>query len=219
MLRTRGRPLPSGQLKPAHALIFGIGVSFIGFVELGLGANALAGLAGLFTLASYLLLYTPLKKRSPICTAVGAIPGAMPPLIGYAGASGHITWEAMALFAILFVWQFPHFYAIAWMYREDYARGGIRMLPVMRPDGVSTARQIVICSLLLIPVSLIPSYLHMTTVIYFVSAAVLGVAFLYFGLQVFYVRTIQSARNVLLASVTYLPALLSVMLYDHVSRR
>ena len=143
----------------------------------------------------------------------------MPPLIGYAGASGHITWEAMALFAILFVWQFPHFYAIAWMYREDYARGGVRMLPVMRPDGVSTARQIVICSLLLIPVSLIPSYLHMTSVIYFVSAAVLGVAFLYFGLQVFYVRTTQSARNVLLASVTYLPALLSVMLYDHVSRR
>jgi heme o synthase len=180
MLRTRGRPLPSGQLKPAHALIFGIGVSFIGFVELGLGANALAGLAGLFTLGSYLLLYTPLKKRSPICTAVGAIPGAMPPLIGYAGASGHITWEAMALFAILFVWQFPHFYAIAWMYREDYARGGIRMLPVMRPDGVSTARQIVICSLLLIPVSLIPSYLHMTTVIYFVSAAVLRSRFCVF---------------------------------------
>jgi len=219
MLRTRGRPLPSGQLRPAYALIFGIGVSFIGFVELGLGANALAGLAGLFTLASYLLVYTPLKKRSPICTAVGAIPGAMPPLIGYAGASGHITWEAMTLFAILFVWQFPHFYAIAWMYSEDYALGGIRMLPVVRPDGVSTARQIVICSLLLIPVSLIPNYLHMTTVIYFVSAAVLGVAFLYFGLQVFYVRTTQSARNVLLASVTYLPALLSVMLYDHVSRR
>jgi heme o synthase len=143
----------------------------------------------------------------------------MPPLIGYAGASGHIMWEAMALLAILFVWQFPHFYAIAWMYREDYARGGIRMLPVMRPDGVSTARQIVICSLLLIPVSLIPSYLHMTTVIYFVSAAVLGVAFLFFGLQVFYVQTTQSARNVLLASVTYLPVLLSVMLYDYVCRR
>jgi heme o synthase len=130
----------------------------------------------------------------------------MPPLFGYAGASGHITW-------------FPHFYAIAWMYREDYARGGIRMLPVMRPDGVSTARQIVICSLLLIPVSPIPSYLHMTTVIYFVSAAVLAVAFVYFSLQVVYMRTTRSARHVLLASVTYLPALLSVMLYDHVSRR
>jgi len=219
MIRTRGRPLPSGQLKSAHALIFGIAVSLIGFVELGLGANALAGLAGLFTLASYILVYTPLKKRSPICTAVGAIPGAMPPLIGYAGASGHITWEAMSLFAILFVWQFPHFYAIAWMYREDYARGGIRMLPVMKPDGVSTARQIVICSLLLIPVSLVPSYLHLTSVTYLVGAAVFGVAFLYFGLQVFFVRTTQSARNVLIASVTYLPALLSVMLYDHVSRR
>jgi protoheme IX farnesyltransferase len=218
MLRTRGRPLPSGHIKPVHALIFGIALSFTGFAELWLGASALAGLAGLFTLASYLLVYTPLKKRSPICTAIGAIPGAMSPLIGYAGASGRITWEAMALFAILFIWQFPHFYAIAWMYREDYARGGIKMLPVMRPDGASTARQIVICSLLLIPVSLIPSYLHMTNVIYFVSAAVLGVAFLYFSLQVFYERTTRSVRHVLLASVTYLPALLSVMLYDHVSR-
>ena len=218
MIRTRGRPLPSGQLKPAHALIFGIGLSLIGFVELWLGANALAGLAGLFTLASYLLVYTPLKKRSPICTAVGAIPGAMPPLIGYAGASGHITWEAMALFAILFVWQFPHFYAIAWMYREDYARGGIKMLPVMRPDGASTARQIAICSLFLIPVSFLPSYLHMTSVTYVAGAAVLGVIFLYFSLRVLCERTTRSARHVLLASVTYLPALLSVMLYDHVTR-
>lgn len=217
MRRTRGRPLPSGQLKPANALIFGVGVSFTGFVELWLGANALAGLAGLFTLASYLLVYTPLKKRSPICTAVGAIPGAMPPVIGYAGASGHLTREAFALFAILLIWQFPHFYAIAWMYREDYARGGIKMLPVMRPDGASTARQIVICSLLLIPVSLIPSYLHMTGVIYFAGAAILGVVFLYFGLRVSCERTTQSARHVLLASVIYLPALLSLMLYDHMS--
>jgi len=219
MLRTRGRPLPSGQLKPPHAFVFGIAVSLIGFVELWLGASALAGLAGLFTLASYLLVYTPLKKRSPTCTAIGAIPGAMPPLIGYAGASGHITWEAMALFAILFVWQFPHFYAIAWMYREDYSRGGIRMSPVMRPDGVSTARQIVFCSLLLIPVSLVPSLLHMASVTYFVGATALGVALLYFSLRVFYERSTRSARRVLLASVTYLPALLSVMLYDHVSRR
>lgn len=218
MLRTRGRPLPSGHLKPAHALIFGLGLAFLGFTELLLGGSVLAGLAGLFTLASYLLVYTPLKKRSPICTAVGAIPGAMPPLIGYAGASGRITWEAMALFAILFIWQFPHFYAIAWMYREDYARGGIKMLPVTRPDGASTARQMVICSLLLIPVSLIPSYLRMTNVIYFISAAVLGVAFVYFSLQVFYERTTRSARHVLLASVTYLPVLLGVMLYDHLNR-
>lgn len=218
MARTKGQPLPSDQLEPVHALVFGIGVSFIGFVELWLGANALAGFAGLFTLASYLLAYTPLKKRSPICTAVGAIPGAMPPLIGYAGASGHITWEAMALFAILFVWQFPHFYAIAWMYREDYALGGIKMLPVVRQDGASTARQIVVSSLFLIPVSLVPSCLHMTSVTYFVGASFLGVAFLYFSLRVFYERTTRSARHVLLASVMYLPALLSVMLYDRVSR-
>src|ERR1039457_7095426 len=179
MRRTAHRPLPSGRLLAPRALAFGVALSVAGFLELWLGVNLLSGLIGAFTLISYLFVYTPLKQRTWWSTTIGAIPGAMPPVIGYAAAAGTLTLQSSVLFAILFLWQFPHFYSIAWMYKEDYARGGIRMLPVMRPDGVSTARQIVICSLLLIPVSLIPSYLHMTTVIYFVSAAVLGVAFLY----------------------------------------
>ena len=141
----------------------------IGFVELWLGANALTALLGLFTLASYLFIYTPLKQHSPHSTTIGAIPGAMPPLIGYAAASGRLTWEAWALFAILLVWQFPHFYAIAWMYREDYARAGIRMLPVVEPDGKSTARQILLYSLALIPISLLPKFLSMAGNVYLVG--------------------------------------------------
>src|SRR5271154_1498279 len=131
MRRTQARPLPSGQLDATRALVFAIAISILGFVELVFGVNLLTGLLGLFTLLSYLFIYTPLKQRSPHSTTVGAIPGAMPPLIGDAAASGTLTWEAAILYAILFLWQFPHFYAIAWMYREDYARAGIRMLPVV----------------------------------------------------------------------------------------
>ena len=214
MRRTRGRPIPAGQIPPVNALIFGVTVSAAGFVELAWGANALTAELGLLTLLSYLFLYTPLKQRSPICTAVGAIPGAMPPLIGYAGASGLLSWDALALFAILFLWQFPHFYAIAWMYREDYARGGIRMLPVVKPDGAATARQIVIGSLLLIPVSLIPRFLGMAGAIYFTGAIILGLGFLYFATRASLDLSNPRARNVLLASVTYLPALLALMVLD-----
>src|SRR6201999_2650271 len=131
-----------------------------------LETNALAAALALFTLVSYIFLYTPLKRRSAVCTTVGALPGAMPPVIGFAAASGVLNAWALALFLILFVWQFPHFYAIAWMYREDYASGGIRMLPVIQPDGESTARRVVACSLLLIPISLVPRFLGMTGSIY-----------------------------------------------------
>src|SRR5215813_12158205 len=162
MRRTRRRPLPAGRIKRRNGLVFGLVLSAAGFAELWYGTNLLAATLGLFTLLSYLLLYTPLKQRSPICTTVGAIPGAMPPVIGYAAARGVLDVQALALFLILFVWQFPHFDAIAWMYREDYARGGIRMLPVIDPDGESTARRVVVCSLLLIPISLLPSFLGMT---------------------------------------------------------
>ena len=217
MRRTQARPLPAGRLTPRRALVFGLAVSLAGFADLWLGANALAAAAGLFTLTSYLLLYTPLKTRSLICSAVGAIPGAMPPVIGYAAARGRLTWEALALFAILFIWQFPHFYAIAWLYQEDYARGGVKMLPVTRPDGVATARQIVFFSLLLIPVSLVPNYLRMTGVIYFLGAVVLGVAFFYVSLQIYWGHSRQSARRVLLASVIYLPALLGLMVCDRIT--
>ena len=162
MRRTMARPLPSGRITANRALGFAVAISLIGFIELTIAVNMLTGLLGLFTLVSYLFIYTPLKQRSPHSTTLGAIPGAMPPLIGYAAASGTLTWEAWTLFAILFVWQFPHFYAIAWMYREDYERAGIKMLPVVEPDGVSTSRQILIYMLVLVPISLLPKFFSMT---------------------------------------------------------
>ena len=214
MRRTAQRPLAAGRMSPAHALWFGIALSIAGFTELSLGVNPLTGFLGLFTLTSYLFLYTPLKSRTPHSTTVGAIPGAMPPLIGYAASSGTLTAEAWALYAILFVWQFPHFYSIAWMYRDDYARAGIRMLPVVEPDCRSTARQIVIGLILLIPVSLLPGWLAMTGYIYQAGAAILGVLFLYTGWRVAAERSLLRARGVLLASVFYLPILYGLMLFD-----
>ena len=214
MRRTQKRPIASGRMKRSHGFVFGVLLSAAGFTELWLGANALAAALGLFTLLSYLVVYTPLKRVSPACTTVGALPGAMPPLIGYAAASGHLDAGALTLFLILFVWQFPHFYAIAWMYRDDYAMGGIRMLPVVEPDGESTARRIVACSLLLIPISIAPRLLGMTGLIYPIAAIAAGLALLYFGVRLGRDRTRIRARHVLLASVLYLPALLAVMVLD-----
>ena len=174
----------------------------------------LAAALGLFTVLSYLLLYTPLKQRSPICTTVGAIPGAMPPLIGYAAASGRLTWEAWILYAILFLWQFPHFYAIAWMYRDDYARAGIRMLPVVEPSGDSTARRILLFSLVLIPISLLPKFFAMAGNFYLFGALALGLFFLYAGARVALDLTRLRARQVLLASVVYLPLLYGLLVLD-----
>jgi protoheme IX farnesyltransferase len=214
MKRTQGRPLPSGRLSAGRALVFAILISAAGFVELFAGVNALTAWLGLFTLLSYLFIYTPLKRRSPHSTTIGAIPGAMPPLIGYAAASGTLTWDAWVLFAILFFWQFPHFYAIAWMYREDYERAGIRMLPVVEPDGESTARRILMYSLILIPISMLPKFLSMTGNLYLAGAVALGLLFLYAGVRVSFDRTRQQARRVLLASVVYLPILYGLMLFD-----
>jgi protoheme IX farnesyltransferase len=214
MRRTRNRPLPTGRVTPRQALIFGLALSVTGFAELFWGANALTGWLGLFTEVSYLCAYTPLKQRSWHSTTVGAVPGAMPPLLGYAAAAGTLNWEAWALYAILFLWQFPHFYAIAWMYREDYARAEIKMLPVIEPDGTATARQILIASLILIPVSLAPAYLSMAGKLYAAGAVVLGVGFLYAGWNVARERTLIRARGVLLASVIYLPVLYGLMVLD-----
>ncbi len=214
MRRTCKRPLAAGRMKRIHGFFFGALLSVAGFADLWFGTNALAAALGLFTLATYIFLYTPLKRRSAACTTVGALPGAMPPLIGYAAASGVLDGGALALFLILFVWQFPHFYAIAWMYREDYARGGIRMLPVIEPDGDSTARRIVACSILLIPISLVPRLLGMTGSIYAAAAVVAGLVLLYYGVRLGRERTLVGARRVLLASVLYLPALLAVMVLD-----
>ena len=214
MHRTRERPIPSGRVRRGPAFAFAIALSVGGFAQLTWFVNPLTGFLGLFTLATYIGLYTPMKQRSPHATTIGAIPGAMPPLIGFAAAAGTLTWGAFALFAILFVWQFPHFYAIAWMYREDYGRAGIRMLPVVEPDGESTARRILGFLLLLIPVSVAPTFLGMTGSIYLAGAVLLGLYFLYAGVQVFRDRSLLRARAVLLASVLYLPALYGLMLFD-----
>jgi protoheme IX farnesyltransferase len=214
MRRTQGRPLPAGRLDARNALVFAIAISAAGFGELWFGANPLAATLGLITLLTYLFVYTPLKQRSPHSTTIGAIPGAMPPLIGFAAANGRLTWDAWVLFAILFLWQFPHFYAIAWMYKDDYARAGIRMLPVVEPDGKSTAGRILLYSIALIPISLMPKFFAMAGNVYLYGAIALGLAFLYYGLRIRWDRTRQQARRVLLASVVYLPVLFSLMLFD-----
>jgi protoheme IX farnesyltransferase len=214
MRRTAQRPIPAGRLTANRALAFGIGLSIAGFAELAWFVNLLSGLLGMATLASYLFLYTPLKQRSWLSTTVGAFPGAMPPMIGFAAASGTLTKEAWVLFAILFLWQFPHFYAIAWMYRDDYARANIRMLPVVEPDGQSTSRQIILYASLLIPVSLAPALLGMSGKLYLFGALGLGVWFLYSGVRAASERTILRARGVLLVSVVYLPLLYGLMLLD-----
>jgi protoheme IX farnesyltransferase len=214
MRRTAGRPIPSGLVTPAKALLFGLALVALGEVELAWAAGALAAWLGFATVASYLLLYTPLKQRTWLSTAVGALPGAMPPLIGFAAARGALTLDAWVLFAIIFLWQFPHFYAIAWMYREDYARAGIRMLPVVEPDGISTSRHIVAFALFLIPVSLLPGFLHMTGNAYLAAALVLGAMLLRYAVKVLRERSIANARLVLRASVVYLPLLYLVLVLD-----
>lgn len=216
MRRTQMRPLPSGRLTPSQALWFGIALAVIGGLELGFGVNWLASALCLATLVSYLFLYTPLKQKTWWSTTIGAVPGAIPPLIGFAGAADKLTPEAWVLAAILFLWQFPHFYAIAWMYREDYSRAGIKMLPVVEPDGESTARQILIYSVLLIPISLLPKWMGMTGTIYLVGALTLGLWFLYSGIRVSLDRTKLRARKVLLTSVVYLPVLYALMVLDPV---
>ncbi len=214
MNRTRLRPIPSGRVTSARAFWFATLLSIAGFIDLWLGANRLTALLGAFTLASYLFVYTPLKRRSPHSTTIGAIPGAMPPLIGFAAAAGTLTAEAWVLYAILFLWQFPHFYAIAWMYREDYARAGIRMLPVVEPDGASTARRMVLFSLVLLPVSLLPKFTAMAGNVYLFGAAALGAVFVFAAMRALFNRSDLRARQVLLASIVYLPALYGLLALD-----
>ena len=216
MRRTQRRPLPSGRLSPKKALWFGVALAIAGGVELGFGVNWLASILGTSTLLMYLFLYTPLKQKTWWSTTIGAIPGAMPPLIGYAAAADRLSGQAWVLYAILFLWQFPHFYAIAWMYRDDYARAGIRMLPVVEPDGESTARQILLYSLLLIPISVLPKWMGMTGTFYTVGAIGLGLFFVYSGVRVSLDRTHARARKVLLTSVVYLPILYCLMVFDPV---
>jgi protoheme IX farnesyltransferase len=215
MRRTRNRPIPAGRIKSVHGLLFGLGLSLIGFADLWMETNKVAALLGFFALVTYILLYTTLKQRSPVCTTIGAVPGAMPPLIGYAAATGRLDAEALMLFLILFIWQFPHFYAIAWMYREDYARGRIQMLAVVQPDGESTARRIVLCSVLLMFASCAPRFLGMVGPNYLIAAVGAGLVLLAFSIRFGKTRTFSRARHVVLASVFYLPVIFGAMVMAH----
>ncbi|HLY59805.1 MAG TPA: heme o synthase [Terriglobia bacterium] len=216
MRRTANRPLPAGRLSPSEALWFGIILSVGGCLYLWWAANFLASALAFLTLASYLLLYTPLKRKTTYCTLVGAFPGAMPPLIGWAAARGTLNLEAWTLYAILFIWQFPHFLSIAWMYREDYERAGLFMLPADDPQGRKAARQILVTSLALLPISLLPTWLGQMGWVYFMGALPLGLGLLYCGVLTAKVRSKLLARRLLLASVFYLPLIFGLMIVDKV---
>jgi len=214
MRRTADRPLPSGKLAPWEALWFGVGLTVLAEVYLGVLVNPLTALLGLFVIAGYLFGYTPLKTRTSLSTMVGAFPGAVPPLIGWTAARGELSVEAWVLFAILFLWQFPHFLAIAWMYREDYSRAGILMLPVVEPEGRVAGQQIVAYTLMLLPVSLLPTALGISGKVYFYGAIVLGLLFLYSSIRAAFSQSRQQARRLLLASVLYLPLLFILMVLN-----
>jgi protoheme IX farnesyltransferase len=214
MRRTANRPLPTGKLLPWEALAFGTALTVLAEIYLAVFVNPLSALLGLTVIAGYLFAYTPLKTRTSLSTMVGAFPGAVPPLIGWAAARGDVGLEAWVLFAILFLWQFPHFLAIAWMYREDYGRAGILMLPVVEPDGRVTAQQIVVYTVLLLPVSLLPVALGISGKVYLYGAIVLGLLFLYSSVRAAFSKSRQEARRLLLASVIYLPLLFILMVLD-----
>lgn len=214
MRRTCSRPLPSGRLSEGDALIAGSILIVVGSVYLALLTNLLAAFLGCVTLAVYLLVYTPLKMKTPICTTIGAIPGAIPPLIGWAAAKGSLDSHALLLFAILFAWQFPHFLAISWLYKEDYKRAGFAMLSSIDPDGRRTGRRILIFTVILFGLSVVPVTSGLTGTVYLVGALVLGSVFLWFGFEAALFRTTTAARHVLMASVVYLPLLLFLMVID-----
>lgn len=221
MRRTAHRPLPSGRMTLVHAAIAGLALTIGGALYLGLALNPLTGWLSLATAFVYLAAYTPLKRVHPICTFVGAFPGAMPGVLGWTAARGQLEWGALVMFAIVFLWQFPHFFSIAWLYREDYASGGIRMLPVVEPDGRSTGRRILLYSVALIPATLAPTFLGMSGRIYFVAAIIMGIALCYFGSRLARLglplnapRSKQRARQLLQATVIYLPLLFALMMLN-----
>lgn len=214
MRRTATRPLPTGKVAPWEALAFGAGITLAAEIYLLVFVNPLSALLGLTVIAGYVFAYTPLKTRTSLSTMVGAFPGAVPPLIGWTAARDSISLEGWVLFAILFLWQFPHFLAIAWMYREDYSRAGILMLPVVEPNGRVTAQQIVVYTLMLLPVSLLPTVLGMSGRIYLAGAVLLGLLFLYSSLRAAFSMSRQQARRLLLASVLYLPLLFLLMVLN-----
>lgn len=211
MERTKQRPLASGRMAPGEAAVFGSVLCAAGLVWLALAVNPLTAALSAATMLSYLALYTPLKTKSSVCTLVGAVPGALPPVMGWAAARGSVEIGAWLLFLILFFWQLPHFLALAWMYREDYARGGFPMLPVEEPTGASTGRQVVLQTLALLVVSILPYGFQMAGDGYLVAALVLGAAFLGFGVAFAAERSRERASRLFLASITYLPLLLGAL--------
>ena len=216
MRRTEDRPLPSGRLQPDTVLIMGGLCSAIGLVYLAGAVNLLTGLLGAITLVSYLFIYTPLKRVTPLNTAIGAVPGALPPLMGWTAARGEINIEGWSLFAILFFWQLPHFLAIAWMYREDYAKAGFAMLPMFDPDGRRTSGQAVSHTLGLLPISLCPFMFGLEGGIYLIGALVLSLGFVWQAIRFSRDLTLQRARGLFYASIIYLPLLLGLMVLDKI---
>ena len=218
MRRTENRPLPSGRLRPDTVLILGGLMSGLGLIQLALAVNLLTSLLGALTLGSYLFVYTPLKRITTLNTVIGAIPGALPPLMGWTAARNEVTVEGWSLFAILFFWQLPHFLAIAWMYREEYAQAGYVMLPSVDPDGQRTGRQAVSHTLGLLPVSFCPFLFKLAGVIYFTGALTLGVLYLWCAIQFARQLTVARARQLFFLSIIYLPLLLGLLVLDKIKQ-
>lgn len=216
MKRTRSRPLPAGRLKGSTALAFSAGISIAGALYLAALVNLLTAALGAASLLIYIFIYTPLKRRTWLCTIVGAIPGAIPPMMGWTAATGRLGALAWVLFGIVFLWQMPHFFAIGWLYKQDYARAGFPMLPVIDDEGKRTARQIIGYTVALVVVSLLTTVMGLTGAIYFFGALTLGLGFLVLGVALATTRTGLSARRLFLGSVLYLPALLILMVVDKV---
>ena len=212
MNRTRLRPLPDRRLQPADAMVFAAVLSLAGLAVLALGVNGLSAVVAFTTLVTYAVIYTPLKKRTSFATVIGAIPGALPPVIGWAAAQNAITQGAWVLFGIVFLWQLPHFLAIAWIYREDYARAGLPMLPVVEPEGRSTARQAVFYAAAVVPLSLAPTLIGLTGLAYFAGALALGLIFLALALRFAQSRSVADARRLFFGSIVYLPLLWVLMI-------
>jgi protoheme IX farnesyltransferase len=214
MHRTRRRPLPDGRLQAGEALLFASALSALGLATLAVAVNSLSAIVALATLASYVIVYTPLKRRTSFATVIGAIPGALPPVIGWAAARNDLSHGAWLLFAIVFLWQLPHFLAIAWMFKDDYARAGFPMLSVLEPDGRSTARQAVIYSAALFPVSLAPTLIGLAGVAYFVGALSLTGIFMVLAMKFGLSRSRSDARRLFFGSIAYLPLLWILMIAD-----
>jgi len=215
MERTANRPIPTNKVSPAEALIFGLILTVSAEIYLAFLVNPLTAILGLVVIVGYVLLYTPLKTKTSASTAIGAIPGAMPPLMGWTSSANEITLGAWVLFALLFLWQFPHFLAIAWMYKEQYRKAGILMLPVVEKEGRLTAIQIVTFTVMLLPISIAPFFMGFAGSIYLIGASILGLWFLFSSIQAARAKSVEQSRKLLLVSVLYLPVIFALMVFNH----